>query len=245
MAVRDAREDWRLFDVGSIPTKASTPHLDRFLAGLPPAAADRAPPALLDVGCGDGRLGKRLYERGFSVTGVDISPDAVLAARALAVSAEVPGRSLRFHEADFAADLPSRIEGGPFDIVVCQLVVSIIGDVRNRRNLLRHMWHNLRPGGWLYLSASGVSDTINPGYARLYADDASQTGEQHSYFSRDEDGGVLYMTHHFTVEELLDLIQSEGFVEINVKQELEVSSRRPDEAAYFLYATCQSPESRG
>lgn len=240
MAARDAREDWRRFDVGSIPTKASTPHLDRFLTDLSPVAG-HAPPALLDVGCGDGRLGRRLYERGFSVTGVDISPDAVLAARALAASAEVPGRALRFHEADFAADLPPRIEGGPFDIVVCQLVVSIIGDVRNRSNLLRHMRRTLRPGGSLYLSASGVSDRINPGYARLYADDIHQTGERHSYFSRGEDGGILYMTHHFTVEELQDLLRSEGFVAIDVKQEREVSSRRPDEAAYFLYATCRAP----
>lgn len=244
MAVRDAREDWRLFDVGSIPTKASTPHLDRFLTGQTPAAPGHAPPSLLDVGCGDGRLGGRLYERGFSVTGVDISPDAVLAARALAASAEVPGRSLRFHEADFAADLPPRIEGGPFDIVVCQLVVSIIGDVRSRRNLLRHVRCNLRPGGWLYLSASGVSDSINPGYARLYADDAQQTGEQHSYFSRGEDGRILYMTHHFTGEEILDLLQSEGFEQIDVIQEREASSRRPDEAAFFLYATCRAPAER-
>jgi hypothetical protein len=58
---------------------------------------------------------------------------------------------------------------------------------------LRHVRENLRPGGWLYLSASGVSDTINAGYARLYADD----------------------------------------------------SRRPDEAAYFHYATCRAgPEDR-
>ena len=244
MAVRDAREDWRGFDVGNIPTKESTPHLDRFLSALKTTAPGHATPALLDVGCGDGRLAKRLYEEGFSVTGIDISPNAVRAARELAVAAEVPGRSLRFHEADFAADRPPRIEGGPFDIVVCQLVLSIIGDVQNRGNLLRHVRHNLRPGGHFYLSASGVSDTINPGYARLYAEDVQITGEQCSYFSRGEDGSILYMTHHFTVKEIENLLQSEGFEQIDVTTEREVSSRRRDEAAYFLYVTCRASGER-
>jgi hypothetical protein len=36
---------------------------------------------------------------------------------------------------------------------------------------------HLRPGGQLLLSASGVSDSINAGYARLYADDFPLTGE--------------------------------------------------------------------
>ena len=41
--MRDARDDWRHFDAGAIPSKQSTPHLDAFLdeatneaAGVPP-----------------------------------------------------------------------------------------------------------------------------------------------------------------------------------------------------------------
>ena len=138
-----------------------------------------------------------------------------------------------------AADEPVAIEGGPFDVVICQLVLSIIGDARNRHNLVRHARSNLRRGGWLYLSASGVSDAINPGYARLYAQDFPVTGEQHTYFSRDADGRILYATHHFTREEMLTLLDGEGFEEMSVTTEREASSRRPDEAAYFLYATCR------
>jgi hypothetical protein len=87
------------------------------------------------------------------------------------------------------------------------------------------------------LSASGVSDTINSGYARLYADDLQFTGERHTYLSRNADGEVLYMTHHFTVEELTHLLEESGFREITVATERETSSRRPDESAYFLSAT--------
>ena len=239
MAIRDAGEDWRHFDAGSIPSKDSTPELDRFVARVRQGVAGAAPLELLDVGCGTGRLARRLFEQGFSVLGVDISPDAIAAAGKLAVVAGTTGRSLRFSEADFAADRAPRLDGGPFDVVVCQLVLSIIGDAVNRTNLLRHIRGCLRPGGWVYLSASGVSDTINAGYARLYADDIHLTGEQHSYFSRDRDGRVLYMTHHFTVDEIVPLLEANGFGQISITTGKEASSRRPEEAAFFHYATCR------
>lgn len=236
---RDAREDWRRFDAAAIPSKESTPHLDRFLADLAATAAGQPPLALLDIGCGDGRLTKRLHDRGFSVTGVDVNPAAVRAAEAVAATADETGRPIRFQEADMAADLPPRLDAAPFDVVVCQLVLSIIGDDGRRRNLLRHARKSLRPGGRLYLSASGVSDSINAGYATLYAADFLETGERHTYYSRDAEGRILYATHHFTSEELASLLEQEGFGEIAVTTEREVSSRRPDEAAYFLYATCR------
>jgi SAM-dependent methyltransferase len=237
---RDAREDWRRFAAAAIPSKESTPHLDRFLADVAATATGQPSLALLDIGCGDGRLTKRLHDRGFSVTGVDVSPAAVHAAQALAATIDEMGRPLRFHEADMAADDPPRLDAAPFDVVVCQLVLSIIGDEGHRRNLLRHARSNLVPGGWLYLSASGVSDAINPGYARLYAADFPQTGERHTYYSRDAEGQILYATHHFTSEELASLLEQEGFIDSTVTIEREVSSRRPDEAAYFLYATCRN-----
>ena len=48
-----------------------------------------------------------------------------------------------------------------------------------------------------------------------------------------------FLTHHFTVEELVALLEAEGFGQISVTTERESSSRRPEEAAYFLYATCR------
>lgn len=239
--MRDARDDWRCYDAGKIPSKAATPQLDGFLAAVQATAPSDRPLALLDVGCGIGGIARRLYERGFSVLGVDVNPDAISEARRLGVPADAAGRGLRFAEADFAADRSPRIDGGPFDVAVCQLVLSIIGDARDRANLLRNVGQNLRPGGWLFLSASGVSDTINPGYARLYADDVHLTGERHTYFSRDEAGTVLYTTHHFTTDELGSLLETAGLREISLTTEKESSSRRPDEAAFFHYATCRRP----
>jgi len=238
--MRDARDDWRRFDAGAIPTKESTPRLDSFLQAVKNEAAGQ-PLTLLDVGCGSGRLSRRLFEQGFSVLGIDISPGAIHAARQRTVAADAVGRSLRFEEADVAADDPPRLDGGPFHVVVCQLVISIIGTIRQRANLLRHVHDVLRPSGHLFLSASGVSDTINAGYARLYAEDLRLTGERHTYLSRDAGGEVLYATHHFAADELASLLEAAGFGEISVMTEKETSSRRPDEAAFFLYATCRSP----
>lgn len=239
--MRDAREDWRCYDAARIPSKAATPHLDAFLAVVQSTAPTNRPLALLDVGCGTGGIAGRLYERGFSVLGIDVNPNAISAARRLAVPADASGRGLRFAEADFAVDRSPLIDSGPFDVAVCQLVLSIIGDARHRANLLRNVGQNLRPGGWLFLSASGVSDTINAGYARLYAEDVHLTGERHTYFSRDEAGTVLYTTHHFTTDELAGLLEMAGFCEVSLTTEKESSSRRPDEAAFFHYATCRRP----
>lgn len=237
--MRNAGDDWRAFPVGSIPTKASATQLDRFLEGLRPLAAASRPPTLLDVGCGTGRLTRRLFEAGFSVVGVDISPTAIEEASTLAVASDFGGPSLRFDVVDVSAAERPWIDGGPFDVVVCQLVLSIVGGVCERENLLRHLHAHLRPGGGLYLSASGVSDSINAGYVRLYADDGSLTGEPYSYYSRDEKGTILYMTHHFKETELLAMLARAGFVEVNIETKREASSRRPDEAAFFHYVTCR------
>ena len=239
MTRRDAGEDWRAFPAGSIPSKAATPQLDRFLEGLRSQAAAARPPTLLDVGCGTGRLARRLFDAGFSVVGVDISLTAIDEARSLAVPSESGDAILRFDVADVSTAERPRIDGAPFDVVVCQLVLSIVGGVLERENLLRHLHEHLRPGGGLYLSASGVSDSINAGYARLYADDGPLTGEPYSYYSRDEKGTVLYTTHHFSAEELAALLEGAGFVEVHIETEREASSRRPDEAAFFHYVTCR------
>lgn len=87
------------------------------------------------------------------------------------------------------------------------------------------------------ISASGVSADINPKYAVLYEQDAAATGEQHTYYSRGANGEALYRTHHFEYEELHRLLDECGFETTGLHKEKEASSRRPQEPAWFLYAT--------
>jgi hypothetical protein len=84
------------------------------------------------------------------------------------------------------------------------------------------------------------SDDINPNYARLYAQDRQASGEDGTYFSRDDGGTILYATHHFTEDELFGLLTQCGFDDVQLTRSLERSSRRPEEAAWFFYAVCRA-----
>jgi SAM-dependent methyltransferase len=239
MEPRDTRADWRRYEAERIPTKSVTPRLEDFLDEVARATATGGAPAVFDIGCGTGAVARRMAARGFVVTGIDVNPQAVESARRTAAKTSM--ESCRFLVADAAAADAAGLPDGPFDAVVCQLVISIIGGPDDRARLLRAACSRLRPGGRLYVSASGVSDEVNPGYARLYAQDRAATGEPFTYFSRDDAGRILYATHHFTPEELAGLMTAAGFGEVAVAVEREASSRRPEEAAIFLYATAIRP----
>src|SRR5215217_5986094 len=69
---------------------------DALLAPLLP----QAPATVLDLGCGTGSLSVLLAERGYDLTGVDLSPRMVERARAKAAAHEVPVRLLVGDAAD-------------------------------------------------------------------------------------------------------------------------------------------------
>jgi SAM-dependent methyltransferase len=226
MTGRNDWANWESFDPASIPTKEDRPELETWLERIPAASA------LLDLGCGAGGVSRRLVERGFAVVGVDINEGALSRAREAA-----PGA--KFYRRDVASPGGLALEEAPFEGVVCQLVLSIVGGPEDRLGLLANARRALAPHGHLYLSASGVSDEINPAYRRRYEEDFPGTGERYTYFSRDELGNVLYRTHHFEEEELTRLLEETGFEVVELRKKREASSRRPEEAAFFFYAFCR------
>ena len=224
MTTRNSRRDWASYEPTRIPTKTEMPELEAFLDEV--GAGGR----LLDLGCGSGRISRTLAERGFEVVGVDINEGAIEGGAA---------ENLELHVRDIASREGLDLPGPPFRVVVCQLVVSVVGATADREALLTNAFDVLEPGGWLYLSASEVSDDVNPGYRKLYQQDFPETGERYTYYSRDADGNILYTTHHFTGPELSALIEGVGFELTRLSSKTESSSRRPDEAAHFLYAVCR------
>eukprot|EP00937_MAST-01D_sp_MAST-1D-sp2_P006163 g6163.t1 len=129
-----------------------------------------------------------------------------------------------------------------FDVVIMQLLLSVVGGAAQRASALQNAARFLRPGGMLLLSASGDSAAVNADYAAAYRRDEPATGEPRTYYSRDACGSVLYETHHFTRKELLAGLRATPGLDaakIHVHSELEASSRRPDQAAVFLYARAE------
>jgi SAM-dependent methyltransferase len=225
---RDVKQDWREYIPVKIPSKGKLPGY------LYEVLEKEGVKKILDLGCGTGKFAIDLFKRGYSVMGVDINEKAIEVAK-LEAAKLFPNEyqcRLRFIVGD-ATDL--RIDGTLFDAVLLQLVISIIGNAEDREKLIQVASAILKSGGILYFSASGVSDEINPKYAALYQKDLPLTGEEYTYFSRDQKTGeILYLTHHFTQWELEELLKRDFEIKI-IKKEREVSSRRPNEAACFFY----------
>mmetsp|Transcript_28574 Transcript_28574/g.36889 ORF Transcript_28574/g.36889 Transcript_28574/m.36889 type:complete len:176 (-) Transcript_28574:125-652(-) len=125
---------------------------------------------------------------------------------------------------------------------ILQLLLSIVGNVAKRCQTITTAYHSLKKGGYIYLSCSGVSDTINSNYKQLYERDYPATQEMYTYYSRGANiDNILYSTHHFTVNEITKLLKEGGFVDVHVQEIQERSSRRPEEVANFLYAMARKP----
>src|SRR5262245_26420833 len=93
--------------------------------------APRPGERILDIGCGDGILTRKLVDLGCEVVGVDGSPDMVRAAAALGLDARVmDGRALTFHE--------------EFDAVFSNAALHWMGPPTP---VFQGVWKALRPGG--------------------------------------------------------------------------------------------------
>jgi len=223
------QNEWAAYDPEKIPSKADIPFLDEWLSAFPPAAH------FLDVGCGTGTLSRHLRKRGFRVTGLDINHAAIeKLASEFAEEADAA-----FHVRNIVSHAGFELPMMHFDAAICQLVASVVGGKTERTQLLQNIHDMLVPAGKLFISFSGLSGDINGNYARIYETDLSLTGEFGSYLSRDEAGRALYQTHHFAFDEIQMLLQDNSFVNIQINEKLEASSRRPNEPARFFYAICE------
>ena len=122
--------------------------IDKLLRYLqPPAGA-----SILDAACGRGRHAKYLADKGFDVTGVDLSPNAIEAAKGLETE------NLHFFEQDLR--LPYAVNLFNY----CFNFFTSFGYFRTQReneNALRTMVQALKPGGKLmidYLNTAYVSE---------------------------------------------------------------------------------------
>jgi SAM-dependent methyltransferase len=116
-----------------------------------------APCDAVDLGCGAGNYAVWLALRGFRVTGVDVSPEAIGLAASLA---EARGASCRFVQADLTSPVPGDV-AGEFDFAYdWEVLHHVFPDARAMYAANVHRL--LRPGG-RYLSVC-FSDADAPAF---------------------------------------------------------------------------------
>ncbi|MDP2690636.1 MAG: bifunctional 2-polyprenyl-6-hydroxyphenol methylase/3-demethylubiquinol 3-O-methyltransferase UbiG, partial [Deltaproteobacteria bacterium] len=111
---------------------------------------------VLDIGCGGGLLAERFAGAGALVTGIDLSPVAVEAAKKHASGS---GLSIDYRVASPSQLLKEAPEG--FDIVVCAEVLEHVDDLRG---FLRDSLSMLKPGGLFFFGT--INKTLK---ARFFA----------------------------------------------------------------------------
>src|SRR3954468_8136843 len=112
------------------------------------------PPArVLDVPCGAGRHALGLAARGYDVTGIDLSPDAI--ARATAAAGDLPARFVRADMRDFPI-------GARFDAAICMgNSIGYFGP-EGMAAFFARLAAALRPGGKLILDSGTCAESLFP-----------------------------------------------------------------------------------
>jgi SAM-dependent methyltransferase len=157
--------------------------------------------AVLEVGCGTGRLTLPLARAGHAVTGIDLSPAMLARARAK-LDAEPP--DVRARVTLLATDarrmtLPAR---PTFDLVIAPFrIMQHLVAIEDQLDVLTRVRERLRPGGRL------AFDVFNPSYAMMTRDRSAEvedTPEQALPDGRTLRRTVRVLTVHW-VEQVSDL----------------------------------------
>jgi SAM-dependent methyltransferase len=183
------------------------------------------PGALLDLGCGTGRLLVPFARRGFWALGVDLSEEMLTVAGAKAVAAGVEVHRLKANlvELDCLCD-------GSFDWAACLFsTLGMIAGSAERRRVVEHVRRLLRPGGKLILHVHNrwfnawdpegrrwlVRDGLSAAAGRAEGGDRPMPAHQ---------GIAGLALHHFTRREAVRLLTGAGFRVLEVQP----VSLRPD-----------------
>jgi SAM-dependent methyltransferase len=118
-----------------------------FVAALAPSGV-----AVLDAGCGTGRVGQRLAELGYDVVGVDLDPEMIAVARERAPHVEWR-----------VGDLVTLDLGRTFDVVVCAGNVVPFVPAAVLPEALESIAAHLVPEGLLVAGFGLDSDNLPPG----------------------------------------------------------------------------------
>ena len=166
------------------------------------ALAEEADGAVLDLGCGTGRVALDLAARGHDVTGVDADPELV---RALTSRARERGLRVRAH----ALDARSLRLDRTFALAIAPMqVVQLLGGPGGRRSMLTSVRSHLTSGGRL---ACALADPFEGLPSEQVLPPLPDVREENGWVFqstpvavRDEPGGVL------AIDRLREAVSPEG-----------------------------------
>lgn len=141
-------EGW---DDGAYDAAALREQVELWLSTSPVA---RPGARVLELGCGTGALSCMLAQRGFEMTGLDISESAISFARSVATKRDL---RVRFEAAD-ACSWETPVEA--FDVVIDSHLLHCMALARDRQRLLAQMARRLGPTGELWCETMLFSGTL-------------------------------------------------------------------------------------
>jgi SAM-dependent methyltransferase len=179
--------------------------------------------SVLDLCCGPGRFSLPLAQQGFSVTGVDRSPNLLDTARA---RAETAGLEIEW----VLSDMRSFSRPAAFDLILSMFTsFGYFDDKEEDLLVLQRMFRNLKPGGCCLIELVGkeiLANIFQPTTSQRLAN-GSILVERHEVFDswtriRNEwiliDGEVAktFRFHHtiYSGQELRDRLESAGFQDV-------------------------------
>ena len=102
---------------------------------------------ILDIGCGAGTLDFYLANKGYNITGVDISDKAIS-------SCIKTAKSLNFNNVKFLqVDFPQNVPDGKFDFI---LFSEVIEHLENDSLAIQKIYYLLNKGGIVFLSTPSI-----------------------------------------------------------------------------------------
>jgi trans-aconitate methyltransferase len=147
--------------------------------------APRAGERILDLGCGDGALTKKLVKLGCQVVGVDASPAMIAAAQARGVEAYVmDGQSLRF--------------GPEFDAVFSNAALHWMPQLDA---VIAGVWRALKSSGRFVGECGGAGNTAT-----------IIQGLERALHRRGINPQAVHPWHFPTVEEYRNILEAQGFI---------------------------------
>lgn len=161
---------------------------------------------VLDFGCAWGRTAFKLQKLGYNVTGFDLNGNVIETALEIARKTNENFSSKVKFETANATKLP--YDDGSFDACILQAFLTTIVPQGNRIKVISEANRILKKGGTLYL-ADFAQNWENPLYSKRYNRDYEVTGELGTFLvteGLETPGKELFRAHHYTKEELLELV---------------------------------------